>query len=367
MKPSFASDNYAPVHPFVMEALIEANHGHVPAYGNDQYTQAAIEAFKDIFGADIEVFFVYNGTGANTIGLTTITRSYHGVLVANTGHINVDECGAPEKFTGCKLLDIESDSGKLTVEQMQPYLHKLGEQHHSQPRVISITQGTEYGTVYSIDEIQEISDFAKQNNLLLHMDGARIANAVASQLQSIDQGHNEYDTTNQERYQWGIKLLKGMTKDAGVDVLSFGGTKNGMMFGEAVIFFNTALAHEFRFFRKQGMQLHSKMRYIGAQFQELLKNHLWLQNSLHANAMAQLLANQLRKYPKIQITQPVQANVIFATIPQEMLDILSEQFHFYVWNPDCLEVRWMTSFDTTVEDIQRFIKTIADYYAVALD
>jgi len=347
---SYASDNYAPVHPAVMDALVKANIGHVPSYGADMYTEAAIEQFKEIFGADIEVFFVYNGTGANTIGLTTVTRPYNAIFVASTGHINADECGAPEKSTGCKLIDLPSLDGKIDVNLMPAYLHRLEDQHQVQPNVISITQATEYGTVYSAEELKTITEFAKKRNFITHMDGARIANAIAS---LVSGNQDKSLATKQPR-----DILRQTTKDVGVDMLSFGATKNGMMFGEAVVFFNKDLAKDFKYFRKQGMQLHSKMRYIGAQFSALLSDDLWYRNALHANNMAKLLADKLQAIPQIKITQKVDANTIFAVVPKEIISELQQKFAFYTWDYDKSEVRWMTSFDTAEADIKEFANEI---------
>jgi threonine aldolase len=335
---NFASDNNSGVHPEIMEAMMRVNVGHVVGYGADFYTERAIRKFKEYFGEDIEVFFVFNGTGANVTGLKTITESFNAIICSSYAHINSDECGAPEKFTGCKLLTIPSVDGKIRVREIEPLLKGLRDQHHSQPKVISITQATELGKVYTVEEIRAIADFAHNNGLYLHMDGARIANAAAS---------------------LGL-TLKELTKDVGVDILSFGGTKNGMMYGEAVVFFNPDLAPNFKFFRKQGMQLASKMRYIAAQFEALLTDDLWLRNAKNSNNMAQYLAGEASKIPQIQITQEVEANGVFAQIPREWVTRLQEHYFFYVWNPQDSIVRWMTSFDTTEEDVRDFIDIIRE-------
>src|SRR5688572_11127641 len=237
---SFASDNNAGVHPEIIDAIRAVNEGHVIAYGDDEITARAVKLFKKHFGKDIAVHFVFGGTGANTLGLKAVTKPYQAVLCAETAHINVDECGAPEQFTGCKLIDLATPDGKLRVEQLEPYLHVVGNEHHVQPRVISISQATEMGTVYTKQELKALAQFAHANNMLLHVDGARLSNAAASLNAS----------------------LKEITADVGVDVLSFGGTKNGMIYGEAVVFFDEELARDFKFIRKQGMQLSSKMRFI---------------------------------------------------------------------------------------------------------
>ena len=330
---SFASDNNAGVHPRVMEAMAAANDGHVVAYGDDPYTMRTVALFREQLGEDAEVFFVFGGTGANVLGLKAATESHHAIICAETAHINVDECGAPEKFTGCKLLSLPTANGKIEVGQIKPLLHEVGFEHHVQPRVISVSQATEMGTVYTPRELKSLSSFAHDNGMLLHVDGARIANAAAS---------------------LNLKL-KAITKDAGVDVLSFGGAKNGMMYGEAVVFFDQSLAKDFKYTRKQGTHLPSKMRFISAQFEALLSNELWRKNAEHANRMAQLLANELGKIPRVQITQKVEANGVFAVVPKKYIPVLQKKYFFYVWNEETSEVRFMTSFDTTEGDIADFV------------
>jgi threonine aldolase len=340
MKPTknFASDNNAGAHPEILKAINEVNIGYTLAYGDDDYTRAAVGKFQEHFGAEIEVFFVANGTAANALGLKAATQSYHGIICPATAHINMDECGAPERFTGCKLLTVPTVDGKLRVDQLQPFLQAVGNQHHNQPRVISISQSTEFGTVYTVAELRELADFAHQKGMLLQMDGARIANAAAS---------------------LGLSLNE-ITGKAGVDLLSFGGTKNGMLFGEAIVFFNRELARDFKYLRKQGMQLFSKMRFLAAQFQALLSNDLWLKNAENANRMAQVLAGELEKIPQIRITQKVEANAVFAIIPPQYIPILQARYYFYVWNEATAEVRLMTAFDTTEADIMDFVKLIKD-------
>ncbi len=336
MTKGFASDNNAGAHPEILNALAEVNQGHVVGYGNDPYTAKAIDLFRNEFGDDTEVFFVINGTGANVLSLATLTRSYHSIICAETAHIQEDECGAPEKFTGCKLLPVQAQNGKLTPEAIQKHLKGFDFEHHSQPKVISISQATEMGTVYTTDEISAIADLAHSHGMYLHMDGARIANsAVALNLP-----------------------FRKFTRDCGVDALSFGGTKNGMIMGEAVLFFNPSLTYQTKYLRKQSMQLFSKMRFVSAQFLAYFNNDLWKRSAQHANSMAQLLTDKLSDIPQITITQKVEANGVFARIPPEIIGPLREKFFFYIWNDKINEVRWMTSFDTTEDDIYQFAETI---------
>lgn len=336
MKKGFASDNNSGVHPNVFKAMEAANEGHFTGYGNDPFTEKAIAVFKEKFGSDTEVFFVFNGTGANVLGLSSVTRSFNSIICAETAHIQEDECGAPEKFTGCKLLPVEPVNGKLTPEAVKHHLKGFDFEHHSQPRVISISQVTEMGTVYQPAEIKALAELAHENNMLLHMDGARIANAAAA---------------------LGLGF-KAFTRDCGVDILSFGGTKNGMMMGEAVLFFNPELTRQTKYIRKQSMQLYSKMRFVGAQFLAYFENDLWRETASHANKMAKLLEAEVAKIPEISITQPVEANGVFAIVPREIIQPLQERFFFYIWNPTTSEVRWMTSFDTTETEIHEFAALI---------
>lgn len=328
----FASDNNAGVHPRILGALNSVNRGHVVAYGDDPHTEKAVAELRTIFGPDSGVFFVFIGTAANVLGLSTLTLPYHAVICPETAHINVDECGAPEKFTGCKLLTCKTENGKLNVDHIASHMHGIGFEHHVQPRVVSITQATELGTVYTIDEIRELASFTHDNGMLLHMDGARISNAAVALDCSF------YD----------------MTGGAGVDVLSFGGTKNGMMYGEAIVFFNRGLCEDFKYRRKQGMQLASKMRYIAAQFSAFLENDLWKENAAHANKMARKLYAAVHDIPGVEVSRPVESNAVFARIPAKLIPALQEEFFFYVWDEDQSEVRWMCSFDTTEEDIDSF-------------
>src|SRR5215472_3037632 len=335
---SFASDNNAGVHPEVLEAIARANQGHVIAYGDDPYTRSAIRKFEEHFGSDISVFFTFNGTGANVLGLEALNRPYHAVLCSDYAHIYTDECAAPEKHTGCELIPLPHQDGKITVDQVRHAYHGIGDQHHVQARVISITQSTEMGTVYKPDEIRALAEFAHERDMFLHMDGARIANAAVSLGQT----------------------LKQATRDLGVDVLSFGGTKNGMMGGEAVVFFDRDLCSDFLFLRKQGMQLASKMRFIAAQFEALLTNDLWKRSAEHANRMAKVLEAELRKIPQVQVVWKVEANGVFAQIPRHAIDKIKERYFFYPWVEEESIVRWMCSFDTADEDVKEFAACVAE-------
>lgn len=336
MSRGFASDNNAGIHPQILKAIEKANHGHMVGYGDDPITGEAIQLFKQEFGEKTEVFFVFNGTGANVLALSTVSNSFHSIICADTAHIQVDECGAPEKLTGCKLLPVPSVKGKITPEGIRKYLHGFDFEHHSQPKVVSISQVTELGTVYSVEEIKAIANLAHQYGLLLHMDGARIANAAAA-----------------------LNLpFKAFTKDAGVDILSFGGTKNGMLMGEAVLFFDPSLTANTKYIRKQSMQLFSKMRFVGAQFLAYFENDLWKTNAQHANKMAKLLEQEVLKTGKIKLTQKTEANGVFAIVPKEVVPKLQEHYFFYLWDEATSEVRWMTAFDTTEEDIHGFIRLI---------
>jgi len=333
---TFASDNYSGVHPEVMEALVRANQEHQGSYGGDEFTSRAIQLFKKQFGDSTEVFFVYNGTAANVLGLSTLTQSFHSILCSELAHINVDESTGPEKFLGCKLIGVPTTDGKIYPNKIEEKIIRLGDQHHPQAKVISISQSTEYGTVYTVDEIKALSAVAKKYNLYLHMDGSRISNAAVSL----------------------NKDFKSFTRDAGVDIVSFGGTKNGMMFGEAILIFNPDLAKDFYFRRKQGMQLHSKMRFISAQFEAMLSNDLWKRNASHSNAMAKKLEKGLRSIPQVTVTQSVDGNGVFALFPKEIIAELQKEIFFYVWNDRTSEVRLMCAFDTKEEEIDRFVNKI---------
>jgi threonine aldolase len=333
---SFASDNYAGVHPEVLEAIATANGGHQVAYGDDVYTERLRQVFRGHFGEQAEVFPVFNGTGANVVSLQAMTRRWESVICTASAHINVDEGGAPEKVAGLKLLASPTTSGKLTPELIDQHAWGFGDVHRSQPRVVSLTQTTELGTCYTVEELAAICDHAHGLGLLVHVDGARISNAAAT---------------------LGLPL-RAFTTDVGVDVLSFGGTKNGLMFGEAVVVLNPDAVVGVAYLRKSAMQLSSKMRFVSAQLEALLEGDLWLRNATHSNAMAQRLAAAVSAIDGVQVDRPVQANAVFAVLPAEVTQRLQEKHRFYVWDEHTGEVRWMCSFDTTEADIDGFAADI---------
>ncbi len=332
----FMSDNNSGVHPKIMEAIVNVNKGHEYAYGNDKTTKMAIEKICEIMGKDVDVYFVTTGTAANVISLSGILRPFEGVVCADTAHINVDECGALERFGSAKILQIPNKNGKIDIEGVKKYLHSIGDEHHTQPRVISISQTTEMGTLYTIEEIRALADFAHENNMYLHVDGARIANAVVALNTSF----------------------KEMIRDTGVDILSFGGTKNGMMMGEAIVSFNEDISKSFKFHRKQGMQLISKMRFVSAQFVAYLTDELWKKNALNSNKMGKYFVNQLSQFPQIKLKEGLETNIIFAHMDKDLIQALRERFDFYVMDEETGLIRLVTSFDTTKEDIDEFIAYI---------
>jgi threonine aldolase len=335
---AFASDNNAGVHPEVLSAIVAANNGHVRSYGHDSYTERAEAVFRRHFGEEARVWFAFNGTAANVLGLQAVTRSYHAVICADGAHIQVDECGAPERFTGCKLIAVPTRDGKLRPDDITRQLHSVGDEHRVQPRVVSISQATELGTVYTVEEVRALADTAHRQGLLLQVDGARIANAAVS----LDAPFRRF------------------TAEAGVDLLSFGGTKNGLLAAEAIVFLNGLAPADMPFIRKQGMQLASKMRFLAAQFLALLDTDLWRRNAEHANRMARQLAERVREVPGITITQPVEANGVFARVPPVHIPALQERMFFYVWNVETAEVRWMTAWDTTEEDVEQFAAAVRE-------
>jgi threonine aldolase len=350
----FASDNTSGVHPEVMAALAAANSGHAIAYGSDPWTERATATVADVLDA-VEVLFVWGGTGGNVVGLQSMLGPQHAVICPASAHINVDECGAPERFTGAKLVALPTSDGKLHPSQIEPQLHGLGDQHHVQPRVVSITQSTELGTLYTPAEVAALADVAHANGLFLHMDGARLANAAAA-LGGADSPDSPDSTDSTDSTG---TTVRDITIAAGVDVLTFGGTKNGAMYGEAVVWFDESLARDARFLRKQAGQLPSKTRFVAAQFEALLSDGLWLRTAGHANAMATRLADAVRDIVGVTLSHEPAVNAIFARVPAAKVQALQDVSAFYVWDgadpgDGTCEVRWMCSWDTTEEDVDSF-------------
>jgi threonine aldolase len=335
---TFASDNNSGVHPDVLVAVAEANDGHVHAYGDDLWTARGVRAVRSHVGEDADVAFVFNGTGANVLALSAMTRPGDAIVCAASAHIAVDECGAPERFTGCKIIVVETPDGKLTAALVEPVLAVVGNEHHSQPKVVSISQVAETGTVYTPDEVRALAAFCHGHGLYLHMDGARLANAAIS----LD------------------VPIAAFTRDAGVDALSFGGTKNGLLFGEAVVFFRPELAAGFKYVRKSGGQLSSKMRFVGAQFAAAYGSSLWRETAAHANAMAARLATGAAS-AGIALAWPTQANEVFAVLPTAAVPALQAVADFYDWETRAdgtTVARWVCSWDTTEQDVDRFIAAL---------
>lgn len=340
---SFASDNNSGVHPLIMDALQRANNDHALGYGDDAWTQEAVAQIKKTFTADCEPLFVFNGTGSNVLALQLMTRPYSLILCAETAHIYVDECGSPVKMTGCQIRPIVTPDGKLTPELIRPYLHGFGDQHHSQPAAIYLSQCTELGTIYTPQELRAITKLAHEHGMYVHVDGARLSNACAALNVS----------------------LKQLTADCDIDSVTFGGTKNGLMMGECVILFNKDLKEAARFVRKQSAQLASKMRYLSCQFTAYLKDELWLKNARHANEMARKLCEKLKTQPGVTFTQKVESNQLFLTMPRKAIDFMLKHYFFYFWNEETDEIRFVTSFDTTDKDIDEFIETLRKFNAQA--
>ena len=334
----FASDNYAGIHPEILQAISRANGGHQVAYGADVYTQHLQGVFQRHFGGEATAYPVFNGTGANVVSLQAMTERWDAVICAESAHINVDECGAPERLGGLKLLSVPTPLGKLTPDLVDLQAWGWGNEHRAQPKVVSITQSTELGTRYSVDEIASIVEHAHSRNLAVHLDGARIANAAAA---------------------LGVPL-RAFTTDVGVDVVSFGGTKNGMMLGECVVVLNPEVVRGMVFLRKLSMQLASKMRFVSVQFDALLSGDLWLRNALHANAMAVRLEAAVSDVHGVEVQRPVEANSVFAILPAAVTERLQGRYPFYVWDEQSGEVRWMTSFDTTEADVDGFAAALKD-------
>ena len=333
----FGSDNAATVHPAVLEAIAAANVGHAPGYGHDPLSERVEARFRDLFGATAETFFVWGGTAANVLALRAACRPWEAVICADVAHLNVDEGGAPEAIAGVKLLAAANRDGKLTPELVEPLIARIGDEHAVQPRVLSISQATELGTVYTVAELRELVELAHGHGLVVQMDGARISNAAAA---------------------LGATPA-ALSAEVGVDVLSFGGTKNGLIGAEAVVVLEPALAAGFPYLRKQSMQLASKMRFLAAQFDALLEGERWLAIASHANAMARRLADAVAPLQGLELTRPVQANSVFATLAPEVTAELLERFHFYVWDEPRGEVRWMCSWDTTPGDVDEFAAAVA--------
>ena len=333
-KRGFASDNSATIHPDVLAAIARVNVGHAFGYGHDDYTLSVQARVAGTFASDASAFFVFNGTGANVVSLRAACRRFEGVICAETAHLNVDECGAPEAIAGLKLLLAPGVDGKLTPEAVESRIARIGDEHAVQPRAVSISQCTELGTLYTVAEIRELADVAHERDLVLHVDGARLCNAAAA---------------------LGVSLAEVA---AGADVVSFGGTKNGLLGAEAIVLLNPQLAHDFLYIRKQSMQLASKMRFLAAQFDALLTDDLWLRCAGNANAMASRLVGALVGVPGLAITRPVETNAVFATLPLAVTESLQRDFPFYTWDEAASEVRWMCSWDTTEEDVDEFAAAV---------
>ena len=334
---SFASDNNAPVAPEILAAIIAANDGDAVGYGDDPWTQAAVARFREHFGGDTDVYFAFNGTGANVVALSCVLRPWEALLAPSSAHIQTDECSAFERFAGSKIIPIVTADGKLRPADLEPHLHMGHGEHHPQPRAITISNTTETGDLYEPAELRELCDFAHARGLIVHCDGARIANAAAA-----------LDTTP-----------RAITKDLGVDILTFGGTKNGLMGGEAICFFDPKLSADIApYVRKQGMQLASKMRYIAAQFDALLENDRWLTYAKHANAMMERLHAGVKGIPGLRITRPVRANALFATMDRGAVTRVQKEFFFYLFDEGLPEVRWMTHWATSEADVDKFVEAV---------
>jgi threonine aldolase len=339
----FASDNYAGAHPEVLAALALANEGHQTAYGGDVYTAHLQQVMRSHFGPYAETFPVFNGTGANVVALQALTDRWGAVICAESAHIHVDECGAPERVGGLKLLTVPTEDGKLTPELIDREAFGWDDEHRAMPQFVSLAQNTELGTLYTPEEIRAICDHAHERGMRVHLDGARIANAAAA----LD------------------VPMRAFTYAAGVDVVSFGGTKNGMLFGEAVVVLDPDAVRAMKHLRKLSMQLASKMRFISVQLEALLARDLWLRNARHANTMAQRLAAGVRSVPGVEIRYPVQANAVFARLPHDVSERLQKRFRFYFWDEAVGDVRWMCAFDTAPDDVDAFVEALREEMAAA--
>lgn len=338
MKRGFGSDNHAGIHPRILQSLIQANAEHAPAYGTDEWTERATEEFRKQFGREAQVFFVFNGTAANVTALRAMCKPHQSVFCSDVAHIHVDECGAPEYMAGCKLLPLPSFNGKISVPEIEKAFIRRGDQHYSQTQVLSLTQPTELGTTYSLDELKTLITWAKSKKLFVHIDGARLANAAF----------------------FLKKTLKEITTDLGVDAVSFGGTKNGLMMGEAVVILNKDLAADFKYIRKQSAQLPSKTRFIACQFEAYFQNDLWKEIAEHSYNMALYLYESCQGIPGIHLREIPQSNAVFATIPSSWVKKLREEYFFYVWDENTFECRWMTSWDTQKADIDGFVALLKE-------
>jgi threonine aldolase len=336
----FASDNYSGICPEAFAAMAEANHGHEASYGNDTWTEKASNLIRDVFETNCEVFFVFNGTSANSLSLASLCQSYHSVLCHELAHVETAECGAPEFFAnGTKVLLLPGAHGKIDPKSIEGAVHRRSDIHYPKPHVLSLTQATELGTVYSFDELRALTDVARRCHLRVHMDGARFANAVVA---------------------LGV-TPKEVTWEAGVDVLCFGGSKNGMALGEAVVFFNPELAREFDYRCKQGGQLASKMRFLSAPWVGMLQDGAWLRHAKHSNAMAKALEERLRSLPGVEIAHSVQTNTVFARMPDQAVQGMHERgWKFYTHVGAAGEARLMTSWDTTPIDVDAFASDLAE-------
>ncbi len=334
----FASDNAAGIHPRILEAIGQANTGHAVAYGDDPWTVKAVAVMKEAFDADAEVLFTFNGTGANVIGIAAVMRPHHAVLCPESAHLWNDECAASERFYGGKLIPVASEFGKLTPAALEAHLGPTRGVHHAKPKIVSITQPTEWGTLYTLDETKALADFAHGHDLLLHVDGARFANAAAALEVS----------------------LADLSTHAGVDILSFGGTKNGLMGGEAALILNRSLAPEADYTRKQAMQLASKMRFISAQFLAYMEDELWRRLASHANAMASRLAGTMSDVNGVEFVCPVECNMLFPRLPRGAIESLQQLCYFYTWDEQASIARWLTSFDTTEDDVDAFAHAVME-------
>ena len=341
MKHSFGSDNHSGVHPLIMKALVEENNGFRASYGADDYTLSVLEKLEKLLGDNCKALFVLNGTGANVVALAPFVKSFNSILAPATAHINVDECGAADKFTSAKIIPLEHLQGKVSVEIVKRAFADCGDQHRNQPNILSISQPTELGTLYTPEEIKALADLMHDHEGYLHIDGSRISNAAAA-----------------------LKLpVKALTADCGADSLSFGGTKNGLLIGEAVVIFNSEgrnrqMAENLCYIRKQATQLYSKNRFIAAQFNAYLSDNLYLTMAEHSNSMAKYLAEQLSGFNCIEISKRVESNAVFATMPQSLSERLRMEYYFYIWDNSINEARFMCSFNTRKEDIDQFICSI---------